>query len=395
MSGRKARAARQAEYAMGGKSKRDMREENKQKASRKTFWIVLASCLVVALVVAAVVVNRISSAPKTFAFSEGIAENGFWKGVTALDYVELFDYLPFSVPQEVHEISDAALRSSIDTLLGDYSPEMRQVTDREVLFGDTVNIDYVGSIDGVPFEGGSTEGEGADVSAGGEDYIDDFLTQIIGHNPGETFDVEVTFPEYYGNEELDGKDAVFVTTINYIIEKDITDSFVEENLFDEFGWKTVAEMEESKREELKKTAIENYVNTWLSTGATLSDTPSGVATYRDKLAAFQEKELLAYYQGLAESYEMDLETLLQIYMGLSGTEELAEQSRNEIYSDIQHSLTVQAIAEDAGISVADEDMERYLPAYTSYVESYGMPWLRQYVLGRKVLDFIIENAELA
>ena len=394
MSGRKAREARQAEYAQGGKSKRVIREENKQKASRRTFWITLGACVVVALVVVAVVVNRIASAPKTFAFSAGISENGFWKDVTALEHVELFDYLPFSIPPEVHEITDAAVDSAIDTLLSDYSPEMKQITDRAVLYGDTVNIDYVGSVDGVPFDGGSTEGAGADVSAGGEEYIDDFLLQIIGHMPGETFDVEVTFPEDYGKEELDGKDAVFVTTINYISEKDISDSFIEENLFDEYGWKTVAEMKETKREELQKTAIENYVSSYLATGATLIDTPAGVASYRDKLAAFQEKELLAYYQGLAESYEMDLESLLQIYMGLAGTEELAEQSRAEIYSDIQRSLTVQAIAEDAGISVSDDDMDQYLPAYTSYIESYGLPWLKQYVLGQKVLDYIIENAVL-
>ena len=94
-----------------------------------------------------------------------------------------------------------------------------QVTDRAVEDGDTVNIDYVGTVDGVEFEGGNTNGQGTNVTAGGTDYIDDFLTQIIGHMPGETFDVNVTFPDpYTSNEELSGKDAVFKTTINYISE---------------------------------------------------------------------------------------------------------------------------------------------------------------------------------
>lgn len=82
--------------------------------------------------------------------------------------------------------------------------------------GDTVNIDYVGSIDGVEFDGGNTQGMGADLVIGSGRYIDDFEEQLIGHNVGETVEVVVTFPEDYGNEELNGKEAVFETVINGI-----------------------------------------------------------------------------------------------------------------------------------------------------------------------------------
>ena len=64
--------------------------------------------------------------------------------------------------------------------------------------GDTVNIDYVGSIDGVEFEGGNTKGNGADLVIGSHTYIDDFEEQLIGHHPGDSVDVTVTFPEDYG-----------------------------------------------------------------------------------------------------------------------------------------------------------------------------------------------------
>lgn len=82
--------------------------------------------------------------------------------------------------------------------------------------GDTVNIDYVGTVDGVEFEGGNTKGRGTDLTIGSGRYIDDFEEQLIGHHPGETVEVNVTFPENYGKEELNGKDAVFTVTINGI-----------------------------------------------------------------------------------------------------------------------------------------------------------------------------------
>lgn len=82
--------------------------------------------------------------------------------------------------------------------------------------GDTVNIDYTGSIDGTEFDGGSTNGTGTELVIGSGSYIDDFEEQLIGHHPGETVDVTVTFPQDYGQETLNGKDALFQVTINGI-----------------------------------------------------------------------------------------------------------------------------------------------------------------------------------
>lgn len=89
-------------------------------------------------------------------------------------------------------------------------------TDLAVEDGDTVNIDYTGYVDDVAFDGGSTNGNGTDLVIGSGSYIDDFEEQLIGHYVGETVTVEVTFPDSYGNEELQGKDAVFDVTINGI-----------------------------------------------------------------------------------------------------------------------------------------------------------------------------------
>lgn len=80
--------------------------------------------------------------------------------------------------------------------------------------GDTINLDYVGSVDGVEFEGGSTQGQGTDLTLGSGTYIDGFEEAVEGHKVGENFDIHVTFPENYGNSDLAGKDAVFNITIN-------------------------------------------------------------------------------------------------------------------------------------------------------------------------------------
>ena len=84
--------------------------------------------------------------------------------------------------------------------------------------GDTVNIDDVGSIDGVEFSGGNTQGMGTDLVIGSGLYIDDFEEQLIGAHPGDHVTVTVTFPEDYGKEDLNGKEAVFKVTVNGIYD---------------------------------------------------------------------------------------------------------------------------------------------------------------------------------
>lgn len=108
--------------------------------------------------------------------------------------------------------SDDSANTSTD------APTLLTDTSLTVKDGDTVNIDYVGSIDGVEFSGGNTQGMGADLTIGSGTYIDDFEEQLIGAHPGDKIDVYATFPEDYGKEDLNGKEALFVVTINGIYE---------------------------------------------------------------------------------------------------------------------------------------------------------------------------------
>lgn len=112
--------------------------------------------------------------------------------------------------------------SSEDSQESDASGSSTLSTDTSLTVedGDTVNIDYVGSVDGVEFDGGSTNGQGTDLTIGSGLYIDDFEEQLIGSHPGDTVEVNVTFPDDYSSEDLQGQDALFEVTINGIYQND-------------------------------------------------------------------------------------------------------------------------------------------------------------------------------
>ena len=130
---------------------------------------------------------------------------------------------PFSSTKESTGTGDADTESTDTDILDntDADTDTTSYSTDTVLTvenGDTVNIDFVGTIDGIEFSGGNTHGNGADLTIGSHTYIDDFEEQLIGAHPGDTVEVHVTFPEDYGNDALNGKDAVFEVVINGIYE---------------------------------------------------------------------------------------------------------------------------------------------------------------------------------
>ncbi len=332
----------------------------------------------------------------SFSYSEGVDDSGYWEGIKALDYVELADYQALKIPVQSIEVSDEMLQTEIDDLLSSYTSE-KQVTDRAVVNGDTVNIDYVGSVDGVEFENGSTEGQGTDVTIGVTSYIDDFLEQLIGHTPGETFDIQVTFPDpYESNTELSGKEAVFNVTINSITETvapELTDEFVSENLITSYGWATVEEMRSEMMEDLKTNSIYQYIQNYLIENSTVSSTP-------ESIISFQEKSMLAYYQDYADMYGISLDDFLANFMGFESADEFVASYSEETLKQANYYLIIQAIAEDLKISVSTEDVSAYFAEfmktddYSSYETNYGLPYLKQVVLYQTVLDYIADNAIL-
>lgn len=329
-------------------------------------------------------------------FGAGLTADGNFEGVTALDYVTLpEDYDHITLPADVTTATDEDIQSSIDSLVAGFAT-YEQLTDVEVKEGDTVNIDYVGSVDGVEFEGGSTQGNGTNVVAGSANYIDDFLTQIIGHKPGETFDVNVTFPDpYENNPDLAGKDAVFKTTINYVqgeeILPEVTDDFVNENLSSTYGWTTVDEMRAGIAADLVENQRGSYVGEYIMENTQISEVPESLVT-------FVKNTLSNNYITMANQYGMELEDLLS-YMGVESIEDMLEQNQDMVQQQAEQLLILQAVAEKAAIEVTKDDIMNVggltEDNYDQVVEIYGEPYMymttRTGLASQYLLDHAVEE----
>lgn len=177
------------------------REKDAQREKVKSmakFWTPIAGAVLILIIV---IVAIATSGGNTNAPAADNADTG---NATAEDNNEPADVSADDTNEPVSADND---EPSLDTTEGVV-----------VQNGDYINLDYVGTIDGVEFEGGNTMGMGTDLLIGSHAYIDGFEEGIIGHTVGETFDLNLTFPENY-HEELAGKDVVFRTTVNGIYKQ--------------------------------------------------------------------------------------------------------------------------------------------------------------------------------
>ena len=151
---------------------------------------------------AAAAVSRFGSVAdfdyENFNYSDDLDENGRWTAIqNTADYITLpADYNAISISEADLTPAEDDIQFQISTLLNRYTTT-QEVTGRAAQSGDIANIDYSGTVDGVAFTGGTAEGY--DLTLGSGSFIDGFEDQIIGHKPGETFDVNVTFPDGYSD----------------------------------------------------------------------------------------------------------------------------------------------------------------------------------------------------
>ncbi len=383
-------------------------KEKQKKEQIKTYIII--TCVFIALIVPFVLIGFYGlKTAAGFNYSTGIDKNGFWKGIKARDYVEAFDYNAFPIPAETHQISEERLESEIGNILSSYSTSIN-LKDRPVEFGDTVNIDYVGSVDGVEFDGGSTGGAGAEVTIGVTSYIDDFLEQLVGHMPGETFDVNVTFPEEYHEPSLENKDAVFVTTINHIVEKqspELTDEFVSGNLYENYKWSTVQEMRDSLLSNLRSDAISQYIQTYCTKELNIKSVP-------EKLIEHQANVMLKNYQSYASYNNMSVSDFLAQNLGVQSEEEFVDVYHDAIVNSATFNLVLQYVAESAGMRVSDEELKEFFGVHSEddghdhgdegaqaeatdlslYEKVYGKPYMKQLALLQKAYNYMVDNVVL-
>lgn len=326
-------------------------------------------------------------------YSLGLTTDGKYAGYNVKDYVTLGSYTDLELPASVTDVTEEAIQKQIDTVMADHT-YTEKVTDRAVADKDTVNIDYVGYVDGVAFDNGSTEGKGTDVTIGTTQYIDDFLDQLVGHKPGETFDVNVTFPDpYTNNPDLAGKDATFSCTINYITEThtlELTDTFVTENLTKDYGYTSVEDMKAKITEALHTSQINEYVWDTAFAGATFADVPEKLVENEFTLIIKQMK----YY---ALTYSTELSMMLNYYYGVSDEAALRTNYKDYLTQQVQYFMLCQAIAEQEGLIATDEDVKAYFKEsmgsedYSDYVKDYGTGYVFRTVTINKLNNYLMEN----
>ena len=327
-------------------------------------------------------------------YSAGLTDEGFFEGVTALDNVVLPDYTAYTIPEGATIATEDEINAKIEEIKSSFATSEPDVdTERAVKDGDYVNIDYLGKIDGVEFEGGSTEGAGSDVTIGSGKFIDGFEEQIVGHKPGETFDITVTFPEEYGNEELNGKEAVFTITVNHFYKTvlpEITDDFIAENLSDYY--KDVADMKEQLAEEIVDADTKNYI--W---GKLMADTT--VTTYPEQIHNYEVAARKANIELNASQWGLDADTFLSYY-GYDSMDAYIEDMAEDIKDYEKVYLTVQAVAEKEGWRVTKDDLTAYFEKmfgtddYSDYEEVYGEPYLKSIVIRDIMLEKMVAMAEV-
>lgn len=172
------------------------------------------------------------------------------------EFINLADYKDVDYTPTETTVTQKEIDAAIKMQLQQYAKTGKKIKSGVAKEDSVANINFVGKIDGKEFEGGS--GENYDLDLANSTFIPGFAEEIVGHSVGETFDVNVTFPEDYNSAELAGKPAVFVTTINYLTTKTVPEynlDFVKKNT----EFKSLEEYEKSISEQLKSQKEQNVV----------------------------------------------------------------------------------------------------------------------------------------
>ena len=328
------------------------------------------------------------------------------------DYVTLGDYKGIEVTLEGdYDYTDEGFDKYVQDTITKEALFVEDSTQTEIKEDSIVNVDYVGSQDGVAFNGGSAEDQMLDIannsSAGStQGYIDGFTAGLVGHSVGEEVAYEVTFPENYQSEDLAGQTVVFTFQVNYIAKaieskSDLTDEIVSEN----FGYDTVDDYIDYLKEQYKSSLETNLesdketaVLNSIINNSTVSEIPEGLLQARVDLILYtQDLQYQSYgttMKEYAESMGYDYDEIVS-----SLTENVKDATETE--------MILEAIAKAEGIEVDEDGYEEFItPVYTQMgytdkeslydafsVEGYsGEKYFKLAYLTEKATDFCVENA---
>lgn len=314
-------------------------------------------------------------------------------------YVTLAEYKGIEVEAALGEVSEEDITNYINTnLLSTYAIAVES-SEGTVQNGDSVSYNCVGTVDGVAFEGGSS-GDTDWVSViGSNQTIDGFEDGFIGMKVGETKDIITTFPEDYGVEELNGKEAVFTVIVHKISRTtypELTDEILAEI---ESTYATVEECRAGVKVSLEEAAQATYE----------SEIQTKIMTAVLAASEFQDPPQFLIDQGVqnltdninyyATMYNLEFADFLTNYYGMT-EEEFTANAKETAIASAKQSILFEAIADAEGITVTDEEITEATTADAAtygYADSaemladVGKDAYRDYMISNKVLDFLIEN----
>ena len=303
----------------------------------------------------------------------------------------------------IEEVSSEVTDEDIEVELKNQLEEnarLIEVTDRPVKENDKVNIDFDGYLDGERFEGGKAEGY--DLVIGSNTFIQGFEDQIIGHNVGDKFDVNVTFPEDYQAKEFQGKDAKFVVEINSITEKQLPE------LDDEFAkdiseYDSLEELKNNLREKLaddKKEYAQNMRENQAVAALVEKSEVSAPKSMVDREIDYELQNLDQRLQGMGLTLSQYIElTKMDI-------NQIRDQYRAQAEARVKANLVIDEVALKEGIEVTEEEKENEIK---EAAENYGVEDLEKFkelfaknisdktleenIMRRKAVELLTENAK--
>lgn len=293
------------------------------------------------------------------------------------------------------EVTDEEVEAEIKKTQEQQAREV--VVDRPAENGDTVVIDYAGTVDGVAFEGGTAEGHS--LVLGSNSFIPGFEDQLVGAVAGSNVDVKVTFPEEYHAEELAGKDAVFACTVHEVKAKEypeIDDEFAQDvsefDTLEEYK-ADVKKVLVEKKELAAKNDKQQKVMDKVIENATIEIPDAMVDTQAENMVEEYAQRLA--YQGLS----------LEQYFQFTGLNEegLKNQLKPQALKNIQSRLVLEAVIKEENIEVSDEDIQAEIDkmkeAYkmddetmASYINDAFKAQIKDDLAAQKAVEFVTDAA---
>lgn len=306
-------------------------------------------------------------------------------------YVTLGDYKNISASSVMPEVGDEEITQSVDLIWQDMLNEETGVKDRAVETGDTVYISFIGTEDGVAFEGGTGE---SFLKIGSGGFIPGFEDGLVGVMPGETVNLDLTFPENYRDPGMAGAEVVFEVTVHYI-GADMTDENVA--LLSNGDYGTRAEFEQGVKDYILsylaynyKTQLENEVLEQMVVISSFENIP-------EWLTERYSSNMTESLKNAAASVGVDADTYCTTYYQMSAQDYVNAYAGEAV----KQGLAFQAIANAEGLNVDDEELNASLEEYivgTEYetVEDFigdkDKEEFREYFMFEKVLAYLCDVA---